>query len=73
MQEQIYFTNVINGQNFELFKEVLDKKVKKKKRERDGCNQRAYVLLPLILFRNYEYIVNFRPIFLFYILRAKMI
>lgn len=35
MQEQIYFTNVINGQNFELFKEVLDKKVKKKQeRER---------------------------------------
>lgn len=31
MQEQIYFTNVITGQNFELSKEVLYKKIGKER------------------------------------------
>lgn len=72
MQGQIYFTNIITGQNFEFSKEALYEKVKQNVREQSETaiiNLYA-VVLPLISFRNYAYIINFRTNFLFYILRA---
>lgn len=72
MQGQIYFTDIITGQNFELSKEVLYKKVKQNVREQSETAVISLyaVVLPLISFRNYAYIINFRTNFLFYILRA---
>lgn len=72
MQGQIYSTNIITGQNFELSKEVLYEKVKQNVREQNETDviNLHVVVLPLISFRNYAYISNFRTNFLFYILRA---
>lgn len=72
MQGQTYFTNIITWQNLELSKEILYKKVKQNVREQSETAVISLyaVVLPLISFRNYAYIINFRTNFLFYILTA---